>query len=123
MNALRQLAPYAAIELILPGGSLIALALWLYRRYRQRKVSCQTQCAAERERSGVRPAAGRVLSAVIGLSSIVVERHREYARGVKGLDACAIQDLLPATRPVGYDDRANRAFAHRWQERQLGHGL
>jgi hypothetical protein len=33
MNALRQWAPYLAIELILPGGSLIALALWLYRRY------------------------------------------------------------------------------------------
>jgi hypothetical protein len=29
---LRQLAPYAAIELILPGGSLIALLLWIYRR-------------------------------------------------------------------------------------------
>jgi hypothetical protein len=29
---LRELAPYAAIELILPGGSLMALILWLYRR-------------------------------------------------------------------------------------------
>jgi hypothetical protein len=29
---LRQIAPYAAIELILPGGSLMALMLWLYRR-------------------------------------------------------------------------------------------
>jgi hypothetical protein len=29
---LRELAPYAAIELILPGGSLMALLLWLYRR-------------------------------------------------------------------------------------------
>jgi hypothetical protein len=29
---LRDLAPYAAIELILPGGSLLALMLWLYRR-------------------------------------------------------------------------------------------
>jgi hypothetical protein len=29
----RDLAPYAAIELILPGGSLLALLLWLYRRY------------------------------------------------------------------------------------------
>jgi len=29
---LRDLAPYAAIELVLPGGSLIALLLWLYRR-------------------------------------------------------------------------------------------
>ncbi|MDB6085011.1 MAG: hypothetical protein JWN43_2892 [Gammaproteobacteria bacterium] len=26
------LAPYAAVELILPGGSLIAFLLWLYRR-------------------------------------------------------------------------------------------
>ena len=31
---LRELGPYAAIELILPGGSLIALSLWLYRRRR-----------------------------------------------------------------------------------------
>jgi hypothetical protein len=29
---LRDLAPYAAMELILPGGSLMALMLWLYRR-------------------------------------------------------------------------------------------
>lgn len=34
---LRDLAPYAAIELILPGGSVLALLLWLYRR--QKKVS------------------------------------------------------------------------------------
>jgi hypothetical protein len=31
---LRQLGPYAAVELLLPGGSLLALCLWLYRRYR-----------------------------------------------------------------------------------------
>lgn len=31
---LRRLAPYAMIELILPGGSLLALLLWLYRRHR-----------------------------------------------------------------------------------------
>ena len=29
---LREIAPYALIELILPGGSLVALLLWLYRR-------------------------------------------------------------------------------------------
>ena len=29
---LREFAPYAAIELVLPGGSLMALLLWLYRR-------------------------------------------------------------------------------------------
>lgn len=30
---LRQIGPYAAIELILPGGSLIALLLWFCRRH------------------------------------------------------------------------------------------
>ena len=29
---LRSFGPYAAIELLLPGGSLLALLLWLYRR-------------------------------------------------------------------------------------------
>jgi hypothetical protein len=31
---LRRLGPYAAIELVLPGGSLVALLLWLYRQHR-----------------------------------------------------------------------------------------
>jgi hypothetical protein len=35
-ESLRELAPYAAI-LVLPGGSLMALVLWLYRR--QKKVA------------------------------------------------------------------------------------
>jgi hypothetical protein len=30
---LRLLAPYAVMELVLPGGSLMALLLWLYRRH------------------------------------------------------------------------------------------
>jgi hypothetical protein len=29
---LKELAPYAMIELVLPGGSMLALTLWLYRR-------------------------------------------------------------------------------------------
>jgi hypothetical protein len=29
---LKDLAPYAVIELLLPGGSVLALTLWLYRR-------------------------------------------------------------------------------------------
>jgi hypothetical protein len=29
---LKTLAPYALIELVLPGGSVMALLLWLYRR-------------------------------------------------------------------------------------------
>ena len=28
----RSLGPYLAIELVLPGGSIVALLLWLYRR-------------------------------------------------------------------------------------------
>lgn len=28
---IKSLGPYAAIELFLPGGTLIALALWVYR--------------------------------------------------------------------------------------------
>jgi hypothetical protein len=32
MERLKTLAPYALIELILPGGSVMALLLWLYRR-------------------------------------------------------------------------------------------
>ncbi|MGC1523848.1 MAG: hypothetical protein WA803_20070 [Steroidobacteraceae bacterium] len=30
---LKDLAPYALMELVLPGGSLMALLLWLYRRH------------------------------------------------------------------------------------------
>ena len=30
---LKDLGPYAAIELLLPGGSLIVLLVWLYRRH------------------------------------------------------------------------------------------
>jgi hypothetical protein len=33
---LKDFAPYAAMELILPGGSVLALSLWLYRRRRKR---------------------------------------------------------------------------------------
>jgi hypothetical protein len=34
---LKELGPYAAIELVLPGGSLIALLLWLHRRRQFRR--------------------------------------------------------------------------------------
>jgi len=36
---LREFAPYAAMELVLPGGSLMALGLWLYRRQRRAALS------------------------------------------------------------------------------------
>jgi hypothetical protein len=40
IGKLRDLAPYAVIELVLPGGSLMALLLWFYRRHK--KLSAQT---------------------------------------------------------------------------------
>jgi len=33
IQVVRQLGPYAAIELLLPGGTLLAILLWLYRRH------------------------------------------------------------------------------------------
>jgi hypothetical protein len=32
----RELGPYFAVELLLPGGSLIALGLWLYNHLQKR---------------------------------------------------------------------------------------
>jgi hypothetical protein len=43
---LRDLAPYAAIELILPGGSLIAVLLWLYRRQKKTSLSVKPAMGA-----------------------------------------------------------------------------
>jgi len=39
---LRALAPYAAIELILPGGTVLAILCWLYRRRRVASGSATT---------------------------------------------------------------------------------
>ena len=35
--AARSLGPYAAMEILLPGGTLLAFLLWLYRTHRQGK--------------------------------------------------------------------------------------
>lgn len=51
---LRDPAPYAAIELVLPGGSLMALLLWLYRR--QKKASLAVKTAFGADGGGVRVA-------------------------------------------------------------------
>ena len=40
---LRNLAPYAALELVMPGGSVMAILLWLYRRRKQQRL-----CASQR---------------------------------------------------------------------------
>ena len=33
LQAARSVGPYLAIEILLPGGTLLALLLWVYRRY------------------------------------------------------------------------------------------
>jgi hypothetical protein len=43
---LRQLGPYAAIEILLPGGTLMALLLWLYRRSVYVRARVRTQESA-----------------------------------------------------------------------------
>jgi len=48
---IRSLGPYLAIEIILPGGSIIALALWTYRHRRA-------------VRRGVKPVAPAIVPAV-----------------------------------------------------------
>jgi len=35
---LKDIAPYVALELVVPGGSVMALLLWLYRRQKKGAV-------------------------------------------------------------------------------------
>jgi hypothetical protein len=44
-RSLRSLGPYLAIEVLLPGGSIIALALWTYRRRRAARHEDATSTA------------------------------------------------------------------------------
>lgn len=51
--ALRKLGPYALLELLLPGGTILALLLYLYRRrsdrravYPQSPVDCTAACSS-----------------------------------------------------------------------------
>jgi|SRR5215469_15159249 len=56
----RELGPYAVIELVLPGGSLVALSLWLYRRQKKSRLSrtaalghCDAACYLEGARGRI----------------------------------------------------------------------
>ena len=46
VRSVRSLGPYLAIELIMPGGSIIALALWTYRHRRAARGSSNAGSAA-----------------------------------------------------------------------------
>jgi hypothetical protein len=43
---LKELAPYALMELVLPGGSVMAVLLWLYRRKRNALAPATKEIAA-----------------------------------------------------------------------------
>lgn len=45
-SSLRSLGPYLAIEVLLPGGSIVALALWAYRRRAARRDAETTPVAS-----------------------------------------------------------------------------
>ncbi|MGZ5093878.1 MAG: hypothetical protein ACXWCY_24430 [Burkholderiales bacterium] len=49
-QAVRSLGPYLLIELLLPGGTLLALLLWLYQR-RAGSMSAGTQQARGTQRA------------------------------------------------------------------------
>ena len=38
LAGVREFGPYAALELLLPGGSVIAVLMWLYRRHKRLEV-------------------------------------------------------------------------------------
>jgi hypothetical protein len=58
-SSLRKLGPYAAIELLLPGGSLIALSLWAVRN----RSSIAAHARRAWARRSKRPAVGLIASA------------------------------------------------------------
>jgi hypothetical protein len=42
LAGLRELGPYALVELLVPGGSILAVLLWLYRRNHKREEAVRT---------------------------------------------------------------------------------
>jgi hypothetical protein len=41
LAGVREFGPYAAVELLLPGGSVVAVLLWLYRRHKRLELEVQ----------------------------------------------------------------------------------
>jgi hypothetical protein len=58
-SVLRTLGPYAVIELLVPGGTLIALAVWVYRN--------RASLAARARRAGKHPVASDLGETTIDL--------------------------------------------------------
>jgi hypothetical protein len=64
----REVAPYLMLEILLPGGSLVALLLFLYRRSRLKAASVLAQNAPRVRAVAARPARPGNGESVPGLS-------------------------------------------------------
>jgi len=51
-TGLKKLSPYFLLELLLPGGSVFALLLWMRRRRKNRTVTNETVADTKLEREG-----------------------------------------------------------------------
>jgi hypothetical protein len=78
VSMLKAIGPYAVIELLLPGGTLLVLMLWLYRRYRPEFENFRRACTAPSGRA-------RILARLIAWP-----RYATFskARGPEGLCCC-----------------------------------
>ena len=50
LRQLRSLSPYLAVELLLPGGSIVALLLWTYRRRTANRAATDGEAIARAKR-------------------------------------------------------------------------
>jgi hypothetical protein len=50
LRQLRSLSPYLAVELLLPGGSIVALLLWTYRRRTANRAATDGEAIAQAKR-------------------------------------------------------------------------
>lgn len=79
--AARAIAPYAAIELLLPGGSLIALLFWIYRTRQRRRGVTQEAGLSLRPLSTV-TATTHLRSWGLGMVGMVLGRPCNRARSI-----------------------------------------
>jgi hypothetical protein len=75
---LREFAPYAAIELLLPGGSLMALMLWFYRRRKRTKTE-EGRCGVTVAPPGVLAHAPAVQGKISAFSEVTFSVKDDYA--------------------------------------------
>src|SRR5579871_1121088 len=85
LAGLRELGPYAAIELLVPGGSIVAVLLWLYRRHRRMSgADLEKRAAARAARAA--PLAGAALLTTLAAGCASTHGLAPHASVAKGDD-------------------------------------